>query len=355
MPKSSTRKVLFYLLILLLLLLVGKFWYEWQQRAGHTKARKSLATAVQVARATSRTIPLDIHAVGELQAWRYIVVSPEIDGQVASIHFTPGALVRKGQLLVQLDARVYQADLQSAKAALRLAQANYRRYQALKSSGALSKQQLDQVRANFVEASAKVKSAQTYLSQATIRAPFDGYIGAKNISIGDYVKKGDALTTLTDRSLLIVNYHIPEAQLQRVKLGQPINVTIPKHKNNVYQGKVSYIAPTVSTDTHSVELQAKIPNSSNALSPGMFVKIRQRIGMVKQAVVVPQQSILPTITGSQVFVVRNNKAYAVKVKVGTIFDGKVEIRHGIKSGDVVVIAGQTQLKNGEPVREVNQR
>jgi len=352
MAYKLNRKLFLYPLVLLLILVIGKGFYDWQQSGEPVKPHKIRPAAVQVAKVTTASVPMVIKAVGELQARRHIVVSPEIDGQVAAIHFTPGTFVRKGTLLVQLDDRVYQADLQSANAALSLAQANYRRYQALKASGALSKQQLDQVRAEFVEATAKAKLAQTYLSQTKIRAAFDGYVGAKNISIGDYVKRGAAMTTLVDRSLLLVNYHVPEKQLTRIQLGQLITLIVAKQQRKTYQGKVSYIAPSVSTDTHSVELQANITNANNELSPGLFVRIHQHVGMLRNAVVVPQQSIIPTITGSKVFVIKNDKAVSVNVETGMIVNSKVEINKGVQAGEMVVIAGQHQLKNGDQIRKV---
>ncbi|MCH9643418.1 MAG: efflux RND transporter periplasmic adaptor subunit [Gammaproteobacteria bacterium] len=348
----NIRKIIIFIIVVAIILGIGFGWYYWPSDSGPAQASVPQVIAVRVAKVKRSTITNTVYAVGTLQAKQQINVAPQMDGKIVAILYKPGSFVKQNTVLFQLDDRIYQARLRSAQSALNLAKMNFERSLQLAKTGAQSKQTLDSMRATFEEAQAALSSDQTVLSEARIRAPFSGYVGPQLVSIGDYVRQGQTLTTLTDRSILQVNYSLPEQYLQQLQLGQKVRVILPNHKHEKFIGKLSYISPTVDDTTDSVDLEADIPNPKNILAPGLFVKVKQVLGMNRNALVVPIESLVSTITGSQVYRIENHRARAISVKTGATSRNHVEILKGLKQGDVVVTAGQQELIDGSHVSEV---
>lgn len=309
---------------------------------------------VVVKSVSEMSIPNQVQAVGTLQPKRQVSIAPQISGQVTQVAYVPGSYVNAEDLLVQLDDRIYASKLNSAESVLRLAKMNYQRLQQLSKSGAASRQALDQSRATFQQAQAAVSTNKTYLSQARIVAPFAGFVGPKLVSIGDYVTKGQQLTTLTDRSELRVDFHLPERYLEHIKLGQVVNIEVPTQKKLHVEGKVTYISPIVDELTHSIALEATIPNEDNKLAPGLFVRIKQTLHNRPHALMIPQSSIVPSISGPKVYVVNKDSTVTLtRIRTGQSKDGHIEVLSGLKSGDRVVSAGQQRLQDGAAIREVS--
>lgn len=309
---------------------------------------------VVIASVSEMSIPNQVQAVGTLQPKRQVSIAPQISGQVTQVAYVPGSYVKANALLVQLDDRIYASKLTSAASALRLAKMNYQRLQQLSKSGAASKQALDQSRATFQQAKAAVSTNKTYLSQARIVAPFAGFVGPKLVSIGDYVQKGEQLTTLTDRSELRVDFHLPERYISHIKLGQVVNIEVPTQKKLEVKGKVTYISPIVDEVTHSIALEATMPNEDNKLAPGLFVRIRQTLHNRPHALMIPQSSIVPSISGPKVYVVNKNMTVTLtRIRTGQSKGGRIEVLSGLDSKNRIVSAGQQRLQDGAAVREVS--
>lgn len=338
--------------LLVVILGLGVYWYEERQIEVQAPKSERAAIPVSVTKVQRKVIPSQIEAIGTLQAKREVDIAPQIAGQVVAVSYTPGTFVKSGKVLIQLDDRIYRAQLTSAQSALKLAEMNYNRTLQLIKSGAASRQMLDQQRATYQQAKALVSQNETYLAQTHITAPFDGYVGAKNVSIGNYVQKGEKLTTVTDRSELRVDYALSERYLPKLKLGQKVEVVVPNQSHIKVEGDVAYISPTINRMTHSVDVHAIIPNKDNLLTPGLFVKIYQVTRINHHALVVPQASIVPTITGPKVFVIKNKKAMLTRIKTGPTFDNMIEVKSGLQNGEVIVVAGQQRLQEGSLVKEV---
>lgn len=342
------------ILVLVVIIALVVYWYEEHKVEKNTFVNHSIASPVMVAVVKREAVPSQLSAVGTLQALRQVDIAPQISGQIMSISYTPGSYVKANKILIQLEKGIYEAKLSSSESALRLASMDYKRVLQLARSGAASRQLLDQNRAAYQQAMAAVKTNKTLLAQTSLRAPFAGYVGPKNYSIGDYVDKGEKLTTLTDRSQLLVNYQLSERYLQQLSLDQKVKVSLPGEEEESVIGQVSYISPIINQITHSVSIQATIPNKQNRLAPGLFVKVHQITHINQHALVVPQSSIVPTITGPKVFIVdQHNKAREVRVRTGSSFNDTIEIRSGLVEGQKVVTAGQQRLQNGTVVKEVS--
>lgn len=347
------RQKITVVLVLVVVVALVIYWYEEHKTESNIINNQKVATPVVTTAVKRETVPSRVEAVGTLQAERQVNIAPQISGQIVAISYNPGSYVKAGTTLVELDNDIYQAKLASSQSAYRLAKANYQRISQLARSGAASRQMLDQQRAAYQQARAAVVTNKTWLADTLIKAPFSGYIGPKNYSVGDYVQEGEKLTTLTDRSQLFVNYQLPERYLPTLEFGQLVHVSMPSSGQADVTGKVTYISPIIDDTTHSVSVQATIPNNKNVLAPGLFVKIQQVTHMNRDALVVPLASIVPTITGPKVFIVQKNKAHGIHVSTGANYDNLIEIRSGLKAGDAVVVAGQQRLQDGTVVTRVS--
>ena len=305
-------------------------------------------------------------AVGTLKARQSIMISAELAGRIASFHFKPGSFVDKDTLLVQLNNRIYKANLKVAEAALLLSESDYKRYKALEPSGAVSTAEVQKALSIYEENKAKVMANQAYLDETRLVAPFAGYVGEKLVGVGSYVAKGTAITRLVDRQHLTVAYLLPERYRSQLSLGQSVVLHVsaqeplqqslkeprddePQFTEQGVQGQVVYIAPQVDSTTGSVMLQAQIANEDGRLSPGTFVQLKQQIAIDKDALVVPVTSVVTTEEGMRVYRLRDGKVYLTKVQLGAREGRWVQIKSGLAAGELVVSSGANNLHDGQLV------
>lgn len=323
-------------------------------RSGFTKghpAHGSGSISVQTQIIGQHDLGVVVDSVGTLRAVNDISIAPQVSGNVASIDYKQGALVKAGSLLFTLDSKVVQANLEKAQSQLALSKSDYLRYAPLAEKGLVSKQQLEQVHEQYKSDLANVKLNQAYLDQMSLRAPFSGFVGAQTVSVGDYVTAGQQLTKLVDRSKLFVNFLIPAEYLSQLEIGEQAQIIVPAQSMPVVNANVSYIAPEVDEKTHSVTVQAKIDNAGS-LSPGLFVQVKLTINSGVQALLVPQAAVILQDNKHVVYVVSDGRAYSKAVITGKIIGDRVSIANGLSAGDKIVIVGQDQLRNGSKVNEV---
>ena len=211
-----------------------------------------------------------LKAVGTLTAVYGVNVSSQTTGMINKILFNSGQLVKKGQVLIQLDDAVDQRDLQNFEAQLQVAKLKYDRYLKLKGTQALSQEAIDEAQSAYMQAKAQVAKAQALINQKTIRAPFDGKIGIRQVNLGQYIQPGANVASLQSLDPLLVQFSLPEQDLNVVKVGQPIQVKVDSSPGKVYPGVVSAINSEVDQQTRSILIQARVPNPRYALYPGSF-------------------------------------------------------------------------------------
>lgn len=312
-------------------------------------AAKNVPVNVEVADVTHMNMPQHVFSVGSLVALQSVTISSEVDGRVKRIFFEDGQFVKKGSAVLQLDSDQAKADLVSAKTELTLSKATYQRYLSLFKEGGVSRQDLDQKRSDMESKSAAVKSAIATLQKKTLVAPFSGRLGAFAVTEGNYIKAGDQLVKLVNKRVLKVVYTLPENNVPNLVIGQPAQVTVGSFPGRVFDGAVSFIAPSVDVDTRTVSVQATIPNPDEKLSPGMFVHVSQIVSEAKNALVIPEEAIIAGLQGDTVYKVVDGKAIAVKIVVGPRRNGFAQIKSGLQQNDQVVIAGQQKLHDGSAV------
>ncbi|MCL1860794.1 MAG: efflux RND transporter periplasmic adaptor subunit [Proteobacteria bacterium] len=319
--------------------------------AGTTVSRPAQqVTQVEVAKVTVREIADDVSAVGTLVSNGSVILRPEVAGRVAVIRFRDGMAVRKGDVLVELDAAVQSAEARQAQAELSLAKANADRVEDLFARQFVSGSARDEAVSRLEVARANVALAQARLERTRIRAPFDGIVGIRKVNVGDYVRDGDALINIEDIAVLKLDFRLPELYLSRVRPGQELEVTSDVMPNMVFPAQVEAIDPLVDAEGRAVLLRARLANDEGRLRPGVFARVRLIVERRDNVMLIPESALIPAPGQTQyVFRVNEGIARQVGVRIGMRRTAEIEIVEGLAPGDLVVAAGQFKLRDGAPV------
>lgn len=295
-----------------------------------------------------------VNAVGALIAEDSVVLRPEIDGRIDKLLFREGQPVKQGAVLVMLDAAEPRARVAAAEADLRLARSRYQRSEELVAQNFISRQALDEARANLDILRARLRQEQVALDKTVIRAPFAGVVGLRQVSPGAYVGKGDDLVRLDALGTLKLEVPVPETYLPLVRIGLPITLTVDALPGQSFRGVVHAIDPVVDPVSRNVRVRARIANPKGQLKPGMFARASADLGGKTHAILLPEQVIVPRTDGSYVYLAVDGKAELRKVALGKREPGRVEIVSGVAAGDMVVLDGQIKLRPGVPVVTLEQ-
>lgn len=316
--------------------------------------------AVEVARVEVARLVDDTQAVGSLRSRQGVVVRPEVSGRVTQLNFRDGGRVRKGQLLVQLDDTLQVAQIKQAEAELSIARANHKRNQELVAQGFISQRSVDESGANLEVAQAKLALAQANAARLRIMAPFDGLTGIRTVNPGDYLKDGADIVNIEDIDAVYVDFRLPERFQTKVKRGQQALVEIDAFPGRKFNALVQAIDPLIDANGRSIAVRGCIDNRRLELRPGMFARVNSVFGVREQAMVIPEEAIVPF--GARQFVIKvvddadkdSKVSQRVEVKLGIRRPGQVEVVEGLSLGDTVVIAGQQRLqRDGSPLRIID--
>ena len=316
--------------------------------------------AVEVAKVEKAMLVDETQSVGSLRSFQGVMLRPEVGGRVSQVLFKDGQKVKKGQVLVQFDDQLPSAQLAQSKAELSIAQANHKRNQELVAQNFISKRSLDESDAALQVAQAKLALAQATLQRLKVLAPFDGTAGFRQINVGDYLKDGADMVNIEDIDAVLLDFRLPERFQAKVKPGQKAQVTMDALPGRKFTAVVQAIDPLIDANGRSVGVRGCIDNRQMQLRPGMFARVNAVFGERDDALVIPEEAIVPQ--GGRSTVVRvvpgPNKdeliSERVTVKIGIRQPGRVEILEGLAIGDSVVVAGQQRLqKDGTVVRIVD--
>ena len=306
---------------------------------------------VEAERAQSMAITEEVFAVGNLRANESVTIRPEIAGRVVRIGFTEGALVRKGDLLVELDRSVLLAQVEQARAELDLSKANYDRTADLAERKFVSESAKDQAAANLSVQQAKLRLAEAQLAKTQIFAPFNGVVGLRNFSVGDYVREAADLVVLEDVSQMKVDLRLPERFLGELKPGLSVEMRVDAYPQRVFRAALLALDVQVSADGRAMVARGMLANQEFLLRSGMFARARIVLKERGSAVMVPEEAVYPMGADIYVYKIIDGKAMRTKVATGVRRDGKVEITEGVAVGELVVTAGQIKLaRDGTEVR-----
>ena len=313
---------------------------------GGAPAGAPAATPVETSVVESIRLPQSITAVGSLRSDESVTLRPEVAGRIATIQFQEGQRVTKGATLVRLDAAINDAEVKQARANHSLAKSKFDRAVDLAKSNFISGQARDEAESNFKVAEAALALVDARLAKMEIKAPFSGIIGLRSVSVGDYVKEGADLVNLESIDALKVDLRVPEVYMRQVQSGQPLEITLDAYPNKTFEGRVLAVNPLIDTAGRSVVIRAQVKNQDASLRPGMFARVRLITKDAAEALVVPEQALVPQGNEQFVFKVVDNRVVRTKVDVGQRRDGKAEILSGVTAGEIIVTAGQQRLRDG---------
>lgn len=339
------------------LIVVFSMLYTWRANRNSGAEYQPLPPIpVSTIRAEPRSVADQLQAVASLQAVREVLLAPDTSGRVTGINFEAGQFVKEGDVLIQLYDAPEQADRAAAKAKADFAQLELRRSQALASSGAGSRELLEQRMSEAAQSAAEVKQLDARIQQKVIRAPFSGQLGIRRINPGQYLNAGDEIATLTQLNPLYVNFTLPQQDLPKLTLGALVQVTVDAAPDRVFTARVSTIEPRIDRETRNIAIQALLPNTDQFLKSGMYAMARLTLPASNDAIVLPQTAIQTSASGDSIVLVQDvnaqgiGKTVAVPVITGRRVGDDVIVTRGVKAGDIVVAVGQNRLPPGAVVK-----
>jgi membrane fusion protein (multidrug efflux system) len=316
-------------------------------------AGQPFAMPVEAASVKVGPVVQDVEAVGTLEANESVVIRSEIAGKISGIDFSEGLAVQDGSVLVRIDPAEYKAQVEQAGAVLQLNQLNYDRAKQLNEEKLISPQGYDEIVAKLKESQANLALFQARLDKSTIRAPFSGRLGLRLVSPGSYVQPGQAIVNLEDIGAIKVDFRIPEVYLGRVKTGQTVNIRVDALPDRMFEGRIYAIDPRIDDTSRTILLRAHVPNPGGDLRPGMFARVDLVLAQHPNAILIPEQAVVPMGDDKFVYRIVDGKAALTKIRIGQRQKGEVEIVEGLSPNDTVVTGGQTKIFQNAPVMIIN--
>lgn len=344
--------------------------------AGCSKPQQAQAgppvVPVSVATVERKSMPVELAAIGNVEAYSTVSIKAQISGVVTAVHFQEGDYVRKGQLLFTIDPRPFQAALQQAQANLARdiamaenARLQAARYEKLLAEGVASSQQNDQFRSDAAALDAAVRAdraaaekAQLDLEYCTISSPIDGRTGYLMVHAGNLTKANDVpiLVVINQLNPIYVNFAVPEQHLANVKKYMAVTklrvqAAVPDGLGRSEEGTLTFVDNTVDMTTGTIHLKATFANQQRRLWPGQYVNVVLTLAQEPNAVVIPSQAVQSGQNGDYVFVVKpDNTVDSRQVVTGRMAGGETVIEKGLQPGEVVVTDGQLRLVPGSKIK-----
>ena len=311
-------------------------------------------------RAQAITLTDEVQAVGSLKSAQGVMLRPETSGRIARLGFADGARVSKGQLLVQLDDALQQAQLKQAEAQSSIARTNLQRSRELLAQNFVSQSAVDQNAAALQVADAQVALAQAQVQRMKVLAPLNGTAGLRVVDVGDYLKDGADIVNIEDLSALTVQFALPERYAGRVRAGLLVDVAVDAMPGRSFKGRVQAVDSQVDANGRALQVLAQVANPGTVLRPGMFARPRVVFSTREGAVVVPEEALVPVGLKQFVFKVVDGPdgkkaSQRIEAKLGLRLTGQVEILESVRAGDLVVTAGHGRLLRADsvPVRVID--
>lgn len=311
-----------------------------------TQAASEPTAVVRYVEAWSSPIDVRVRAVGTTRAVDAVTVTSEVSARVESLGFYDEAYVDRGQVLAQLDASLATADLQAATARMERLELQHRRTVDAFRAGASNQSEVDNARTQLAEAEAEVERARRVVEDHTIEAPFEGRVGRRLVSAGALVNPGDAIAELRSVDPIEVVFSAPEVYLAAMRVGARVTATSSAFPDRVFEGALKVTGSSVDAATRTVEVYALIPNPDGALRPGMFLSVELVVGEKPDAVLIPESAVLREGARSDVFLIREGRAWRTRVELGERVPGVVEVVRGVDAGDRVVTQGLQRVRDG---------
>jgi membrane fusion protein (multidrug efflux system) len=322
-----------------------------QNKNGDSKGKDGKNKSITVSGIVIKTETFDnnLSLSGSIEANEQVEIRSEVSGIVEGIYFKEGSHVSKGQLLFKVNDIELRAQLAQAKTKEGLASENERRAKLLLAKEAISQEEYDISRADFKLAQAQIQLIQAQIAKTSVKAPFSGKIGLRSISPGTYITPSLLVAKLVNTSQLKITFSIPEKYANQVKPNSNLSFTVAG-STEIYTAKVYAIEPEIQISTRTLQVRALAENNDGKLFPGTFANIELPLDIIKDAIIVPSEAIIPIQNGKKVFISNNGKAKEVMVETATRTDASILVLSGLKTGDTLLTTGVMSLKEDDAVK-----
>jgi len=354
----AKRMILMLVAVALLVGALGYFKLRQVQAAVKGGAFQPPPEAVTTIVAKQETWPSTLSVVGTMAPVHGVTVSADLPGTVDTITFDSGQFVHEGEVLVQLDTRQERAQLAAVEAQRDLAKINYDRMQQLVNEGVISRMEYDKSTAEQRQTEANVGEIKATIQRKTIRAPFSGILGIRQVNLGQYMSAGTAIVSLQALNPIYANFNVPQQVMSQMRPGQNVKISTDGASGHEYTGRVNALESTVDESTRNVQVQATLANPENKLRPGMFVQVEVGVGAQRSLFPLPASAINYAAFGDSVYIVTDLKGPDGKtyrgvrqqfVKIAGARGDQIGIVSGLNQGDEVVTSGAFKLRNGAAV------
>lgn len=333
-----------------------------KQRAGRVSRNKTIA--VEFMKVGRKDIQPELTFSANLEPEWSADISAKVEGRIDSLAVEEGMIVKAGQVLARLDTSELEAQVArdkgswyAAKASLEQAEIDFKRMQSLAAQGAVSQQELDTAkykrdlaRGQVAAAAGSLNVSSVKLDNTEVTAPRDALVLKRFIQAGVYVKLGNPIVTLGDVSTLLAKATVAEAQIGEISVGLPVKVLVNAYPHKIFAGTVTRVSPMAALPSRTFTAEISIDNQQSLLKPGMFAKALVQGIMHKNAVAVPQSSLVMREDQKTVFVLLDNGIVQQRLlKLGYIGNGWVEVLDGVQEGDTIVVSGQNKIHDGAKV------
>jgi membrane fusion protein, multidrug efflux system len=335
---------------------------QFQAMGAQFAAMQPPPEAVTTIVAQTSDWPATLSAIGTVAPVQGVTVSADLPGIVDRIAFDSGRTVQQGDILAHLDTRQEQAQLAAAEAQLHLTRLNFERMQGLVDQDAVSRAEFDSASAAHKQAEARLREIRATIERKTIRAPFTGVLGIRQVNLGQYLTAGDPVVPLQSLNPIYVNFGVPQQDAGRMRLGRSVRIQAADLDNTEFAGRLSAVDAIVDQTTRNVQVQATLANPAGRLRPGMFVQAHVVLGASQQVIALPASAINYAPYGDSVFVVTDLKTpdgqtyRGVRqqvVKLGGARGDQIAILSGVSPGEEIVTSGVFKLRNGAAIRVNN--
>ena len=345
------KTILISLFVLILIGLIGYRITSNKAEAGknNNKADKKPPTMVDAIVLSEKDFANVISLSGSIEANENVEIRSEVSGIVEQIYFTEGTNVNKGQVLLKVNDIELRAQLSQATTKQNLASENERRAKLLLQKEAISQEEYDIASAEFRSLKAQSQLIQAQIAKTSIRAPFSGRIGLRNISPGTYVTPSTLITKLVSSNQVKISFSIPEKYATGVENNTIVKITMPNSSES-FSAKIYAIDPEIEIATRTLKVRAIADNPANKLIAGTFATVELPLKNIKNAILVPTEAVIPIQNGKVVYIASNGKAKEVKIETLTRTDKDVVVTSGIKAGDTLVVSGVMAIKNDSDIQ-----
>lgn len=360
-PRNKKRIVILASLLAVVVVVVGVFFVMKSKKAPDAAAaskteqkngkdKEKTPVPVSVSAATVGPISSYISSTSNLVAEHEVKILAETDGRVTQLLVEEGTLVSQGQAIAAINPEDARILLAKAQVRASNARASYNRAKGMSDQHLISQGDFDKTSMEKDVADQELAEARSRLSKTTIRAPFSGAITSRKVTLGQHVRPGEELFTVTDFDPLVSHIYLPEKDVMGLQTGRAVRIGLKAAQDVHFNGRIRYISPVVDASTGTVKLTIEAVNPPNFVRPGGFVTVDIVRETRDKALVIPREALIREMQSAHVFVVEGDTAKKRDVTLGLEESGKVEVNSGLKPGENVIIAGQGALKDGSKVK-----